>query len=440
MAGTISFGGIGSNIDTEGIVTGLVSASSGPLSAMKSRAASTRAAVSTLSDIGSLLGKLKTAAEALADVQTSRSLKGTTTGTGVAVTVNGSASPGSYSIDVLALAKEYRSYTDGFSSSTNALGQSGTLNIKIGSADAVGIAINAGDSLNTLVDRINASGLRVGASLLFDGSEYKMQLRGLDSGNAAAVTVTGTTLGLTDVENFVQQAQDSHIKIDGISVKRSTNQVVGAIPGVTLALTAQTTTDPVKLSVDSDPEGLATKLRSMVDAYNAVIDKVHMTAGFGATKGPNPVLAGDSTLRAMTSRMSNVALSVVSGAGKFETLGSIGLSLGKDGKMSLDSAKLTAAIGSDAGSVSAVLAGVGSGNGVMDIVRDMVTGFTEPGKGLLEMREESLEGRAKALDDRVSREQERLDRYAEMLRKQFTAMDGVVAGNYSTLDYLTRIG
>jgi flagellar hook-associated protein 2 len=366
-------------------------------------------------------------------------MKATTTGTGLAVTVNGNASPGSYSIDVVELAKEYRSYTDGFSSSTNALGQSGTLNIKIGSADAVGIAINAGDSLNAIVDRINASGLKVGASLLFDGSEYKMQLRGLDSGDAAAVTVTGTTLGLTDVENFVQQAQDSHIKIDGISVKRSTNQVVGAIPGVTLALTAKTTTDPVKLSVDSDPEGLATKLRNMVDAYNAVIDKVHSTAGFGAVKGQNPVLSGDSTLRAMTSRMSNVALSVVSGAGQFQTLGSIGLSLGKDGKMSLDSAKLTSAVGTDAASVSAVLAGAGTGNGVMDIVRDMVTGFTEPGKGLLELREESLGSRAKSLDDRVSREQERLDRYAEMLRKQFTAMDGVVAGNYSTLDYLTRI-
>jgi flagellar hook-associated protein 2 len=438
MAGTISFGGIGSNIDTEGIVTGLVSASSGPLSALKSRAAATKAAVSTLSEIGSLLGKLKTAAEGLADVQTARSMKATTTGTGVAVTVNGNAAPGSYSIDVLALAKEYRSYTDGFSSSTNALGQSGSLNIKVGSADAVGIAINAGDSLNAIVDKINSSGLRVSASLLFDGTEHRMQLRGLDSGDAAAVTVTGTTLGLTDVDNFVQQAQDSHIEIDGISVKRSTNQVTGAIPGVTLALSAKTT-ESVALSVDSDPEGLATKLKSMVDAYNAVIDKVHSTAGFGAVKGQNPVLSGDSTLRAMTSRMSNVALSVVSGAGKFETLGSIGLSLGKDGKMSLDSAKLTAAIGSDAASVSAVLAGVGSGNGVMDIVRDMVTGFTDPTKGLLEMREEGLQSRAKSLDDRVGREQERLDRYAEMLRKQFTAMDGVVAGNYSTLDYLTRL-
>jgi flagellar hook-associated protein 2 len=439
MAGTISFGGIGSNLDTEGIVTGLVNASRGPVSALKSRASSTHAAVSTLSELSSLLGKLKSSAESLADLQSANSMKATTTGSGVAVTVNGAASAGAYSIDVLDLAKEYRSYTQGFASSSTALGQSGSLGIKIGSADPVNIAINAGDSLNAIVERINGAGLRVSASILFDGSEYRMQLRGLDSGDAAAVTVSGTMLGLDDADNFVQQAQDSRIEIDGILVKRPTNQVVGAIPGVTLALSKQTT-ESVALSIDSDPQGLATKLKGVVEAYNAVIDKVQKTAGFGTIKGQNPVLAGDSMLRAITSRMSNAALNMVSGAGKFQTLGAIGLSLGKDGKMSLDETKLTAAVGADAASVSAVLSGVGSGSGVMDVVRDMVTGFTESGKGLLSMRSEGLESRAKSLDDRVSREEDRLERYAEMLRKQFTNMDGIVAGNYSTLDYLNRIG
>ena len=56
-------------MDTEGIVTGLVSASSGSLNTLKSRASDADSAVSTLSSVSGLLATLQKSVDALANAR-----------------------------------------------------------------------------------------------------------------------------------------------------------------------------------------------------------------------------------------------------------------------------------------------------------------------------------------------------------------------------------
>jgi flagellar hook-associated protein 2 len=441
MAGTISFGGIGSGMDTEGIVQGLVGASQGTLSSLKSRASATSTAVSTLSNIGSLLSTLKKAADGLANVRDVGSFKATSSSTAIAVSANGTALPSAYKVEVLGLAKEQRNYTSTFASTTTALGQAGTLGIQVGSGEVKNVSIGATDTLDQIAGKINASGARVSASVFYDGTSYRLQVRGLDTGAANAVTYTegaGVNLGLNAPGSLYQSAANASVRIDDIPVSSATNQVVGAIQGVTLALTEQTTT-PIQIKVENDPKGLETKLKAVVDAYNAVISKIQETAGTSSVKGTNPVLSSDSGLRSITASMSNAVLARVTGAGTYETLSSIGLSLGKDGKLSIDAVKLDKAISTDATSVAAVLAGPESGKGAMDVLGEMIQGLSAEGTGVLALRKEALESRAKSMNERVNREQDRLDRYADMLRKQFTRMDTTVSANNAQLSYLASV-
>lgn len=438
MAGTISFGGIGSGLDTEGIVQGLVSASQGTLSTLKSRASATSTAVSTLSSIGSLLSNLKKAVDGLATVRDVGSYKASSSSTAVAVSANGTALPSAYKVEVLSLAKEQRNYTSTFASPSTALGQSGTLGIQVGSGTTQQITLDTDDTLDGIAAKINASGQRVSASTFFDGSTYRLQVRGLDTGAANALTFTegaGVNLGLNAPGSLYQAAANASVKIDNIAVTSATNQVVGAIQGVTLALT-ETTTAPIQVKVESDPKGLETKLKAVADAYNAVVSKIQESAGTGTIKATNPVLSGDSGLRSITTRMSNTILARVTGAGTYDTLSSIGMSLGKDGKLSIDSAKLDKALTADASSVAAVLAGPGTGSGAMDVLSEMIHGLSHETTGVLALRKDALERRAKSLNEQVAREGVRLDRYADSLRKQFTVMDTTVAANNSQLQYL----
>ena len=83
MAGTISMAGLGSGMDVSGMIDALVSARGGQQRALKTRVSSTRGASTAISDIGSLLSKLKTAVDALADPTKAQGFAATSSGGGV---------------------------------------------------------------------------------------------------------------------------------------------------------------------------------------------------------------------------------------------------------------------------------------------------------------------------------------------------------------------
>jgi flagellar hook-associated protein 2 len=437
MTGTITFGGVGSGLDTESIVSGLVTASQGPLNALKQKQTDATSANTSLSAIGTLLGKLQTALEAVDETREVGSYAATSSSTAVAVSANGSALPGSYQISVGSLASEQRTYSDAQSSSTTALGISGQLGISLGGATATTLTIAAGDTLEDIASKINGSGLRVSASVINDGSQYRLQVRGLDTGAANTIAFSGTTLGLDKADNTRQAATDSQVTIDGFTINRPTNQVTGAIPGVTLNLTQTTATDsPVTVQVASDPAGLKNRLNAIVTAYNGVIDAVHSAAGFGTAKASVTALAGDSMLRSLTNRMSD-AVGTMVGTGRYNTLGTLGLSLDASGHMSLDEDKLSTALQADPNAVANVIAGPTDGSGAVDVLRDVVKAFAQSGTGILASRENSLTSSAKDLGDRIDTEQARLDDYAAQLRAQFTALDSTMSSTNQSMSYLT---
>ena len=115
----ITFGGIGSGIDVESIITGLVSASRGPLNRVNEQKNQVQSATSSVSDIGSLLSKLKTAVGALDTIGEVGSFKVTSSNEAIAATAAGNASAGSFEISVGRLATAYKSYSDGLASSSN---------------------------------------------------------------------------------------------------------------------------------------------------------------------------------------------------------------------------------------------------------------------------------------------------------------------------------
>lgn len=439
MAGTISFGGIGSGLDTEGIVSGLVQASSGSLNALKARAAQTKSAVTTLSDVSSMLSKLKTAVTGLKEPRDVAGYSVTSSKTAVVASANGLALPGSFEVTVEKLARAHRSYSDPQPLASTPLGQEGTIKFKIGETEK-SITLEAGDTLEDVSTKINSLGMRLNASIFNTGSERRLQIRGLDTGaeNALTMTEQGTTLGLARGSNQIQAASDARVLIDGHAVTRPNNQIQGAIQGVTLALKEEST-DPITIDVASDPTQLTTKLQSVVDAYNSVIKKLHDVAGFGSQKASNSVLAGDPTMRGINNRLSSAILTPIEDAGTYNSPGSIGINFNNDGTLKLDTAKLTAALERDPASVTKVIAGSGDKPGVMDILSDLVGTLAERGRGAVTVRKDSLESRAKALDDQVTREQERLAKYGDALRKQFTAMDIQVSGANSLLAYIGRI-
>ncbi|HTQ03414.1 MAG TPA: flagellar filament capping protein FliD [Polyangiaceae bacterium] len=432
--GTIAFGGVGSGLDTTSIVNGLVQASQGPLTALQTKQTNLQAANTSISSIGTLLGTLQTALQSVDETREVGSYAATSSSSSIVATANGAALPGTYSVSVGSLASEQRTYSDPQASSTTALGQSGQLSIAVGNTNA-NIDISSSDTLEDIASKINGSGLRVSASVINDGNQYRLQVRGLDTGAANAITFSGTTLGLDTAANTKQAAADAKVTIDDITFSRPTNQISGAIPGVTLNLTSPTTT-PTTVQIASDPTGLQNKLTAVVNAYNAVIDAVHNAAGFGTTPAAVTGLAGDSMLRSLTDQMSN-AIGTVVGNGQYQTLGSIGVSLDTNGHMSLDTDKLSTALQNDPNAVAAVIAGPTDGTGAVNVLENVVNTFNQTGTGLFASRETSMQQDLTDLGSEIDTEQQRLNDYADQLKAQFTQLDTLMSGTSQDMSYLS---
>jgi flagellar hook-associated protein 2 len=443
MAGTITMTGVGSGLDVDGIVTALVNVSKEPITNLNTRVTNTKSAATTVSDIATLVSRLGTAVRQLDDLTETKTYTASSSSSAITVSATGAARPGSYSVKVTGLAKEARVYSKTFDSSSEALGETGTLSFTIAGKTAT-VDVGEEDSLDDIATRINGEaskqGLRLSATTFYDGSHYRLLLNGLDKGSANALTIgeTGLDFGLNLEANIKQRATNATAEVDGFSVSSATNQITGAIPGVTLALTAQTS-EAATVSIASDPAALKAKLQSVVDAYNAIVSKVHSAAGYGSLKAANTVLAGDSGLRTVTSRMSSVVMTQVDTGSQYDTLASIGVSQNSDGTLTINSSKLETALAADPTAVSQVLAGPDSSDGVMDVLSDLADSLSATGTGLLRTKVDLLNQQATTLQKRADAEQDRLDAYAERLRDQLNAADNAMSGSYSTLSYLTAL-
>jgi flagellar hook-associated protein 2 len=149
---------------------------------------------------------LKTAAEALNSTEDFLSFTSKLTSSNasvdasdlLSVSVSDEAVPGTYSITVLQTATAQKISSDSFSSPTEALGSSFAGDIVI---NGVTVAIDAGDSLNDLRDRINDAGAGVTATVVRYGTgDYRLSVASDDTGEAGISIANG---GASDILNLL---------------------------------------------------------------------------------------------------------------------------------------------------------------------------------------------------------------------------------------------
>jgi len=393
MTSPVTFSGLGSGIDIDAIVTGLISAESVPKNTAQARVVTSKAAISDLSSVGSLLSSLKSVVDSM-DTASELSAVSGNSGNESALTVSASglARAGIYDVQVKSLVKEQRSYSTTFDDKSTALLKTGTLRLTQGGQD-YDINIESTDTLENIAAKINGAGAKIRANTFFDGTKFRLQLSGTEGGadNAFTMTDMSSSLGMYFDAGGPpkQKASDAELVIDGLSVFSKTNVVSGAIEGVTLNLKDETTST-FKVQVASDPKKLTDSLKDFVSKYNSVISKIHLLAGFGSVKGTSAELAGDSALRSIANNLGSKVIGTTGSGSGLGSLADIGVRLNNDGTLRLDESRLGNALQAHPDDFKKVLAGDGTSDGLMDVMSDLLKGFSEAKTGILSARTDAL--------------------------------------------------
>ncbi len=450
MAGEISFGGLSSGLDTNAIIQQLMRLERQPLVALERRRSDLEAQRTKLQDLASAVRGLETAAEALSTYDELALFEATSSDESVATAaIGGDAPAGTYQVEVTALAQIDRNYSAALGGGALGLADGDTLELTI-DGEVTSVAFEAGDTLDDVASRINASGAAAWATVVGDGEGGgRLLVASEETGAAQHISFAGAAAELLDLSN-VQLASDASAVIDGtVAVTSASNTLEGVIEGTSLSLAGPGTTE---VTIEADTGALRGRIDDFVAAYNEVMTAIHQELRWTGEARTEANLSGDSTLRSIQSTLQRAVTSTVEGlAGEHTSLASVGITTDRDdGTLSVDEAALDAALSADPDAVKDLLAR-NPDTGTEGVASALVTaaegaelspieGIIDAGVGSLSIRLDGIDQRTEAIDESLERAEARLVAHEERLRRQFLVMEQMISELQSQSGFLAGLG
>lgn len=458
LTSTVSSLGVGSGLDLSSLLTNLMQAEQQPLILNQQRQASYQAKISAYGSINSKLSALQNAANALKsplnqEVYTASSSDATVASTTTSI----GAASGSYAVHVNNLAKAHTLNSTAFTDSATIIG-TGTLRIGVGTSTFDISIDSSNDTLAGIRDAINAASNNTGvnATIITDVSGARLALTSKDTGSTHAISVAVSETGSSDfttaggdaanldstglsqlayvsgaATNLLQgqAATDASLSINGIQINSASNSIESAIAGVTLNLSKAGDTT---VTVNRDLTSITKLVNTFVSAFNDVQTTTRSLTNYDASTKTGNTLNGESTARSLLTSLTRALQNVPSTVtGSYDTLSDLGISLSKDGTLSVDSTKLQTAINTDFSSVKSVFSGYGQ---AFSSAVDELTGTY----GSVTTRVNGLNSSIKLLGTQADQINLRLTAVEARYRKQFTALDTLVSQMNTTGNYLAQ--
>ncbi|GGC99858.1 flagellar filament capping protein FliD [Undibacterium terreum] len=407
------------SIDVNSIVSQLMTVEARPLQLLQIKEASYTAKLSAYGSLSGALSAFQSTLTSLGDASKYHALSATAgDATILSATTTTGASAGNYNINVSQLAQAQNLAATGQVSTTATIGSGastsitfefggisgGTLNpdgtytgatfTEDGTKGAGTITIDGtNNSLQGIKDAINKAGLGVTASIVSDGSSApnRLVLTSTKTGQTSSmkISVSGDSAiqnllayDPAGTQNLSQKTvgQDAKVNISGIDITSPTNDVSGAIPGVTVTASKIGTTS---LSLSADTTTVTASLNAFVKAYNDLNTTITgLTApGKQASAGAAPTgggpLVGDAATRNIQNSIRKMFTTDVPGLnGNLTNLSQIGITFQDDGTLALDSSKLSSVLKSNPDDVQKLLASSGSTSD--SLVKFVSAGKTAP--------------------------------------------------------------
>ncbi|MGB6059854.1 MAG: flagellar filament capping protein FliD [Microthrixaceae bacterium] len=344
--------GLSSGLDTTSIINSMMAVERAPQDALVARQSKVKAGLDAISSIKSKLAAVSTAASELSTLAKWNLVKGTSSDATVAtVTTNTGASPAglSFTVDQLAASHGLRS-GDVIASMDTVIAASGTISVDTGNGP-VSIDVGTG-TLREVINAIGASDTGLRANAVNTGAGFRFQVSAKDTGSASTFTLDGIDAAGGTV--VTSAGRDAQLTIgDGAgaySVVSASNTFSDIMPGISVTAMAVSTT-PVTVRVESDVEGLAAKVKALVDSTNAVLSEIASKSAYNAATKVAGVLNGDATVRRAAQELTR-AVSEAVGSSPLGSVGLAGVELGRDGRFTFDADKFTAAFQKDPAAVT----------------------------------------------------------------------------------------
>lgn len=437
---TITSQGIGSGIDLQGIIDGLMAVERRPLEIIQFKREQIGVRISAYGELLSSVSSFNSVMSSLSEID-SLSLFKTFSGDSdvVEISATDEPTPGNYSVEVTRLAESHKVASGEILSSTaigGAVGDELTVQVGADINDAITIDLSTAMTLESIRDAINEHEDNPGftaAVINGDSNNQKLVITADETGSDNEITfsyggaITDTDFNFATVNDISGDITNlnASLSIDGYAISRQTNEISDVIDGITIKLNSEDPGVSHILSVARDNAEVQKKVQGFSDAYNDLVSSINGLRNGG--------LASDSVLLSLDNQVRAILNSTKSD-GAYSTLSEIGLSIQREGNMVLDAEKLQEALAEGLTGVSELLAADGTGFAYkLERLTDQWVGTD----GLLNQRSVGLGEQIQDLDDSQLRIERNLQVIESRYVRQFAALDSLVASFQNTGNFLS---
>ena len=341
--------------------------------------------------------------------------------------------------------------------------------------------IQGSESLNSVMSKVNNS--KLGVTMFYDSYSDKVTMTRKETGvyneNGQEIEFTDGDF-LTQVLGFQNGDSGNYIKaenatftVNGLETSRQSNTF--SINGVTFTL-KKTTDTPVTINVNNDNDKLYENIKSFVDKYNELVEKIEKKLSEPKYKNYLPltddekeklsetqqekwenmaksgILRNDSILSGLVTQMRTAIYSAVNQDdldSAMKSLSAIGITTTADfttAKLEINESKLKAAIEKDPNSIELLFNGTGATDGQKGVIQrlyDKVNATMDQlkeraGNSYSVNNQFTIGRQLDDLDDRIERFEDRLADLETRYYSQFTAMEKAIQKANSQAAYLAQ--
>ncbi|MCM3056236.1 MULTISPECIES: flagellar filament capping protein FliD [Bacillaceae] len=341
--------------------------------------------------------------------------------------------------------------------------------------------IQGSESLNSVMSKVNNS--KLGVTMFYDSYSDKVTMTRKETGvyneNGQEIEFTDGDF-LTQVLGFQNGDSGNYIKaenatftVNGLETSRQSNTF--SINGVTFTL-KKTTDTPVTINVNNDNDKLYENIKSFVDKYNELVEKIEKKLSEPKYKNYLPltddekeklsetqqekwenmaksgILRNDSILSGLVTQMRTAIYSAVNQDdldSAMKSLSAIGITTTADfttAKLEINESKLKAAIEKDPNSIELLFNGTGATDGQKGVIQrlyDKVNATMDQlkeraGNSYSVNNQFTIGRQLDDLDDRIERFEDRLADLETRYYSQFTAMEQAIQKANSQAAYLAQ--
>src|SRR5262245_26957803 len=302
------------------------------------------------------------------------------------------------------------------------------------------IQLEASDTLDTLVSKINALKVGVTASAFNDGAgsaPAHLSLLSSVTGKAGELLIDGSSLGLSFQD--LTTAQNALLQVGasgGALISSATNSFKDVVPGLNVTLSGAST-DPVTVTVAQSSDSIANAIQLFVDQYNKLRDKLDTYDAFNPQDGTTGTLFGSTESLQLDSQLSQAISGTYFNDGAVHSLAELGVDIDDQGKLSFDKSVFQERFDADAAGITEFFTDDKRGFAVKtDTLLESLVGKDN---SLLVNRIDSLQKQVDNYSADIDDWNSRLDKIQDRLLNEFYTMESIVTSIKDNLSFISQI-